>query len=105
MGLRLNRAKLGNMEMFTVKVEKSGRILIPASVRRKLHIEEGSQVILTVDNRGVQVGTREQALENIQRELRKYIPRGKMLSEELLADRRREAARENASHARGRKSK
>jgi hypothetical protein len=41
----------------------------------------------------------EQALQRVQRDLRKYIPEGRMLSEELLAERRHEAARESAPAA------
>ena len=96
---------MADMEVYAIKVEASGRILIPAAVRKRLHIKKGSEVILTVDDRGVQVGTREQALEEIRRELRKYIPRNRILSQELLTARRREAARESALDRRSRKSK
>ena len=53
-------------------------------------------MILRVDEAGLHVVSREQALQRIQRDLRKYIPEGKMLSEELLEERRQEAARESA---------
>jgi AbrB family looped-hinge helix DNA binding protein len=83
------------METISVKVEKSGRILIPAAIRRRFDIKEGTQVILRVDEDGIQVRTREQALARIRKELRRYIPEGSCLSEELIQERRAEAEREN----------
>ncbi|MFB3828841.1 MAG: AbrB/MazE/SpoVT family DNA-binding domain-containing protein [Bryobacteraceae bacterium] len=83
------------MATISVKVEKSGRILIPAAIRRKLKLEEGSQVLLQVDETGMRLGTREQVLARVRRELRRYIPEGRRLSEELIKERRAEAEREN----------
>ena len=83
------------METISVKIEKSGRILIPAVVRRRLHLKEGTEMILRVDDTGIQLGTREQALARVREELRRYIPEGACLSEELIQERRAEAEREN----------
>ena len=83
------------METISVKVEKSGRILIPVAVRRRFDLKEGTEVILRVDEDGIQMGTREQALARIRKELRRYIPEGSCLSEELIQERRAEAEREN----------
>jgi AbrB family looped-hinge helix DNA binding protein len=83
------------METISVKVEKSGRILIPAAIRRRFDIKEGTQVILRVDEDGIQVRTREQALARIRKRLRRYIPEGRLLSEELIQERRAEALRED----------
>lgn len=84
------------MKCYSVKVDKSGRILIPVDARRQLHLVEGeSDVLLTVDDTGLSVSTRRQALAKIRARLREYIPEGADLSGELLADRRREAAEEN----------
>ena len=83
------------METISVKVEKSGRILIPAAIRRRFDIKEGTEMILRVDETGIQMGTREQALTRIRKRLRRYIPEGSCLSEELIQERRAEAEREN----------
>jgi len=83
------------METISVKVEQSGRILIPAGIRKRLRLKPGTEVLLNVDDTGLSVGTREQALIRIRRRLRKYIPEGSSVSQELLDDRRAEAAREN----------
>ena len=83
------------METISVKVEKSGRILIPAALRHRFNLKEGTEVILRVDEDGIRLGTREQALDRIRKELRRYIPEGSCLSEELIQERRAEAEREN----------
>ena len=83
------------METLSVKVEKSGRILIPAAVRRQFGLKEGTEMILRVDEDGIRLGTREQALDRVYARLRHYIPEGRILSEELIQERRAEAEREN----------
>ena len=83
------------MQTILVKVDKSGRILIPAAVRRQFDLKEGTEVILRVDDTGIRMGTREQALTRIREELRRYIPEGRVLSEELIQERRAEALRED----------
>lgn len=83
------------MDTVTVKLEKSGRVLIPAAIRRKLNLKEGSEVILHVDETGIRMGTRQQALARIHERLRRYIPKDRTLSEELIQERRAETEREN----------
>ena len=90
------------METYTTRLEKSGRILIPAAVRRQLGLSEGSQVLVRVEEAGaLQVTSRSQALAKVREEIRKYIPAGEDLAGELIRDRRAEAEREDeeASHS------
>ena len=83
------------METYTTRLEKSGRILIPAAVRRHLGLSEGSQVLVKVEDSGtLQVTSRSQALAKVRQEIRKYIPAGQDLAEELIRDRRAEVERE-----------
>jgi hypothetical protein len=58
-----------------------------------LNLVEGeSEVLLNIDDSNViEVTTRQQLLNRIQAEIRRRIPPGVSLSDELLADRRREA--------------
>lgn len=83
------------MDTIAVKLEKSGRVLLPAAIRRKLNLKEGAEVLLRVDETGIQMGTREQALTRIHQRLRRYVPEDRVLSEELIQERRSEAQREN----------
>ncbi len=87
-----------SMDTYTYRaqLEKSGRILIPVAVRRRLGLTEGSQVIVKVEESGaLQVTSRSQALASVRKEIRKYIPAGRDLVEELIQDRRAEAERED----------
>jgi AbrB family looped-hinge helix DNA binding protein len=81
------------MEHLSVKVERSGRVLIPAAVRRELGIAEGSELLLRVEDGGVRMETRAQAVSRVQERFKKYARPGVMLSEELLKGRREEALR------------
>ena len=77
-------------------MEKSGRILIPAAVRHRLGLREGSEVIVRVDESGqLRVTSRAQALTRVQGELRKYVGPDRSLADELIAEGRAEAEREN----------
>jgi AbrB family looped-hinge helix DNA binding protein len=84
------------MTTLSVKMEKSGRILIPAAIRKQLGLKVGSELLLRVDETGLQISTREQTLARVRNRLRRHIPENRLLSEELLRERRQEAARENA---------
>lgn len=81
----------------TVRVEKSGRILIPAEIRRQLNLVGGeSEVILSLDDTGiVRLTTQQQTLQRIQKILNERLGPDRSLADELLADRRREAAQED----------
>ena len=80
-----------------VRVEKSGRILIPAEIRRTLNLVGGeSEVILSLDDTGiVRLTTQQQTLQRIQTILNERLGPDRSLADELLADRRREAAQED----------
>jgi len=89
------------MDTYTARLEKSGRILIPAAVRRRLGLSEGSQVVVKVDDSGaLEITSRSQALAKAREEVRKYIPAGRDLVEELIRDRRAEAEREEPEDSR-----
>ncbi len=84
------------MGMYAVKLEKSGRILIPAEIRRRLGLNAGEDVLISVDDQMVTVeGNRAAVVKKIQEELRGYAP-GRVLSEELIAERRAEGERERS---------
>jgi AbrB family looped-hinge helix DNA binding protein len=89
------------MEIYLARLEKSGRILIPASVRRRLGLSEGSQVIVKVEPSGaIEIASRSQALAKAREEIRKYIPDGRDLVDELIEDRRKEVALEEREASR-----
>jgi AbrB family looped-hinge helix DNA binding protein len=81
---------------YKTHLEKSGRILIPVAVRRRLGLSEGSQVIVKVEESGaLQIASRSQAVARVRERIRKFIPAGQDLVEKLIRDRRAEAERED----------
>nr|WP_280742716.1 AbrB/MazE/SpoVT family DNA-binding domain-containing protein [Sphingomonas jejuensis] len=63
-------------------------------MRRQLGIGTGDTVLVDVDNGELRVRSVKRAIERARAILRKHIPEGESLADELIADRRREAERE-----------
>jgi AbrB family looped-hinge helix DNA binding protein len=83
------------MPLIYVRVEKSGRVLIPVAVRRQLGLKEGeSDLLLNIDETPVLATTRAQALRRIQEWAVQGVESGRLVSQELLDERRKEASRE-----------
>lgn len=80
-----------------VVVNRDGRILIPAQVRRDLGLSAGSTLLLSVEDGRVVMESREQLVARMRREIAESWQGDPQTSvvEELLADRRAEAAAEN----------
>lgn len=77
-----------------VKVGPAGRIVIPAAFREALGIGEGDTVILSLEEGEVRLMTVDGAIKHVQSVMRQYVPEGVSVVDELIADRRREAAEE-----------
>lgn len=78
----------------SVTVGPDGRIVIPAQCRRALDIEAGDELRLRVENGELRLLSRRAAIKRAQSIVRRYVPEGVSLSDELIAERREEAARE-----------
>lgn len=77
-----------------LRVNQNGRVVIPAAFRKALGIKAGEKVALRIEDDELRITTMEKRLERAQRLVRKYIKPGVSLSDELIAERRREAHRE-----------
>jgi AbrB family looped-hinge helix DNA binding protein len=82
------------MEAFTVRVDGSGRILLPAKVRKQLNLRAGSELIASLDKARLVLNTRAEALRRAQEYFSQFRPAGTLWSEELIKERRKEARRE-----------
>lgn len=78
----------------SVTVGPDGRIVIPAQYRRALGIEAGDELRLRAENGELRLISRRAAIKRAQSIVRRYVPEGVSLSDELIAERRAEAARE-----------
>jgi len=81
-------------DVVKTKVDSQGRVLIPAEIREKMRLEPGKQVSMYLDEDGLHLVSTHIAWQRIQRLVAKTVPEGVSLSDELIADRRAEAARE-----------
>jgi len=82
------------MKPARARVDGQGRILIPAEYRRALGMAEGTPVTLRIQEGVLQVITLAEAIRQIQETAAKYNPDGRSMVQELLDERREEAARE-----------
>jgi AbrB family looped-hinge helix DNA binding protein len=77
-----------------VTVGEKGRIVIPAEIREAMGINIGDTIELRLDDYELRVSTRRVRIRRAQERARRYIPKGVLLSEELMAERREEARKE-----------
>lgn len=82
------------MEAQRVKIVDGGKLVIPAVMRRELGLSTGDTVLVDVEDGELRVRSIPRALERARAILRKYVPEGDSVADELIADRRREAERE-----------
>ncbi len=78
------------MNEMKAKISEGGRIVIPVEYRQALGLHVGDEVILRLDNGEVRITTPRQAIKHAQDLIRRYIPQGRSLSDELIAERRLE---------------
>lgn len=95
-----NVVRGGNMqatrevEEVRVRLSENGRLVIPASIRRALDLQPEAEVLLLVENGELRMTTPQKRAERAQQLFKKYVGEGVRLSEELIAERRKEAADE-----------
>lgn len=75
------------------KLANGNRVVIPAAIRKSLGLRVGDAVTLVLqDNGEVRLLTQAEAIRQAQALVRQSVPKGRSLVEELLAERREEAA-------------
>jgi AbrB family looped-hinge helix DNA binding protein len=76
------------------RLVSGGRLQLPSDVRRELGLVDGDQVVMRVIDGELHVRPRRDVLKRIQVMLRPYAPADGLVSDELIQDRRTEAARD-----------
>jgi AbrB family looped-hinge helix DNA binding protein len=76
------------------RIAAGGRIVIPAKLRQELGLRPGDRVILDVDHGELRVRSLDAAIRRAQELVAEYVPDGVSLADELIRERREEAARE-----------
>jgi AbrB family looped-hinge helix DNA binding protein len=81
------------MTLRKTHIGPGGRVVLPAAVRERLSLEVGDEVVMNADGHAVTIMKPEDALRHARDLVRRYVPAGRRLSDELVVDRRREAKR------------
>ena len=76
-------------------VETGGRIAVPASFLEALGVSEGDSVVLALEGDELRLYGQDAAIRRAQRLVAQYVPADVSLTDELIAERRREAVRES----------
>jgi len=76
------------------RIDKQGRLVIPADMRRQMGLEDGGPVTLTLEGDQLRVSTVVAGIRQAQAIARKYTKGRTGIVDEFLAERRREAERE-----------
>ncbi|MGH7999556.1 MAG: AbrB/MazE/SpoVT family DNA-binding domain-containing protein [Brasilonema sp.] len=79
-----------HMKAIKTKISEGGRVVIPSEYRKQLGLEVGDEVMIQLVDGEMRIFTLEQAVKRAQEIVRRYIPQGRSLSNELLEERRQE---------------
>jgi AbrB family looped-hinge helix DNA binding protein len=82
--------------MIAMKMSEGGRVVIPAEIRQAMDIKEGDTVLWELCDGKAQLTTRMSQLREAQAMVRKFVPAGVSLVDELIAERRAENAIDEA---------
>ncbi len=77
---------------YPVTMGDRGRLVVPCALRERLHLEAGTSLVMIETELGVVLATREQLKKLVRSQLR-----GLDLVDELLKDRRRQAAADHVA--------
>lgn len=86
---------MSHVETYTLALGDRGRLVLPAPVRRRLGVEAGDRLIAVVDEDGVRLVPLREQIGRMAGMFRDVAP-GRSLVDELIAERRAEAVREDA---------
>lgn len=79
-----------HMKLYESVLSENGRIIIPSSLRKLKGYKTGQKLSLIADKIGIRVVTQEEALTALQELAKAKVPKGHSLSEELIADRKKD---------------
>ena len=79
------------------KVQDGGRVVVPVELRRELGLQTGTEIVMDIVDGSLRVRTMDQMIKDVQAMVRRYVPEGVSMADELIADRRLEALKEDQS--------
>jgi AbrB family looped-hinge helix DNA binding protein len=83
------------MQRHLVRIAQGGRVVIPAEFRKALGVGVGDEMVIELQGDELRLRSSQDAIKRVQAIVRKHIPdENRSLADELIAERREEAARE-----------
>lgn len=87
---------MAHTERYSVALGERGRLVLPAPLRRRLDLHPGDRLIVSVDADGeVRLASSRELARRLEGMYRDLAP-GRSFADELIAERRAEAVREDA---------
>jgi AbrB family looped-hinge helix DNA binding protein len=83
-----------NTPSVKVRLGPDGRVVVPAAIRDALGLKEGDVLFARLEGGEIKLLTPQAAMRRAQAIVRQFVPADVSLVDELIAERRREAARE-----------
>jgi|ERR687898_2471437 AbrB family looped-hinge helix DNA binding protein len=80
-----------------VELGAGGRLVIPAKMRAALGMKIGDRLNVRLDGNELRIFTYKEGLRRAQEIVKRFVPEGGSLVDDLIAERRREAAEELSS--------
>lgn len=84
------------MRSHTVEIAEGDALVIPTRFRQELGLEVGDSVMLEIADGELRVRSRHAVILHAQKLMRGLVPEGVSLTDELIEDRRADAAREES---------
>ena len=81
-----------------IKMAADGRLSIPARQRKALGLEKGGLVVATVENGELRIRTVTAVMDELRAKIGPILKAAGVTSDSVIADRREEAAREEAKY-------
>jgi len=82
------------------KINQNGRIVIPAAIRHEMGLKPGDSLLMEVEDGVLRIESYLARIRRIQREIAPFAKPGILASDEMIAERREEARREEEEIAR-----
>jgi AbrB family looped-hinge helix DNA binding protein len=82
------------IEGITARINQNGRIVIPAVIRKGMGLSLGDSVVMSLEDGALRIEPQKARIRRVQQSLKEFIPADRVLSDELIAERREEVRRE-----------
>lgn len=86
-------ANSNDSQVYHLKVDATGRMVLPAELRREMAVIGGGVLVGIKDSHGLRLQSKDEVLHQAQEYFTSLVPADRVLSDELLKERRDEAAR------------